>query len=141
VECDDTAARFVIPDREQLPPNAIEWYHSALLESRHSGRATLESPRVFRGRVCFVVVDAVISSPVPGEPPIVCSLRYNLERDQETFTEGVYDFLLRYSFACSRSFCLTLWIHRLSVSKSRLILASASFPCVSLLVFASENAK
>ncbi|KAI9453856.1 hypothetical protein BJY52DRAFT_1189313 [Lactarius psammicola] len=37
VECDDTTARFAISDREQLPPNEIEMYHSALLESRKSG--------------------------------------------------------------------------------------------------------
>ena len=42
VECDDTAARFAISDREQLPSNEIEMYHSALLESRNSG-----TPRQF----------------------------------------------------------------------------------------------
>ena len=40
MECHDTAARFAISDREQLPPNEIETYHSALLESLDS-----ETPR------------------------------------------------------------------------------------------------
>ncbi|KAH9023069.1 hypothetical protein EDB83DRAFT_1992577 [Lactarius deliciosus] len=42
VEWDYTAARFAVSDREQLPPNEIEMYHSALLESWNSG-----TPRQF----------------------------------------------------------------------------------------------
>ncbi|KAF8260139.1 hypothetical protein EI94DRAFT_1897819 [Lactarius quietus] len=42
VEYDDTPARFVISDREQLPPSDIEMYHFALLDSRISG-----TPRQF----------------------------------------------------------------------------------------------
>ncbi|KAI9443805.1 hypothetical protein H4582DRAFT_1846182 [Lactarius indigo] len=37
VACDDTAARFAISDRKQLPPNEIEMYLSALLELQSSG--------------------------------------------------------------------------------------------------------
>ena len=42
VEYDDTPARFAISDREQLPPDEIEKYHFALLDSRIS-----ETPRQF----------------------------------------------------------------------------------------------
>ncbi|KAH9030797.1 hypothetical protein EDB85DRAFT_1403662 [Lactarius pseudohatsudake] len=42
VEWDYTAARFAVSDREELPPNEIEMYHSALLESWNSG-----TPRQF----------------------------------------------------------------------------------------------
>jgi hypothetical protein len=52
--------------------------------------AVLEHPRNVPNNLNCVVVDALVASTVPEHPPVICSLRYNTENEDDVFVHGTY---------------------------------------------------